>query len=219
MSLEELGNPGPYKPTRSARFYPGVSLSDERRRQILEFGLDLDEVTFDDILFSTASAFTGTFYALIAIVNERWGEEAGRALANELGARNGRRNMERWLAANGVAEGSPMLMSKFQDYQHGMRGPDHATALSTYDETHAKVHRTRCAWHSGRPEGGESYCRHFSETAVAGYGAADPALQEIRIKCCMSWGDGHCEHEFWFDTPPEGAEASRFVWRRETGAS
>jgi hypothetical protein len=218
MSLDQLGNPGMYKPTSSARFYPAITLSAERRRQILGFELDLDDVTYDDILFSTASAFTGTFYALIAIVEERWGKDAGRELANELGARNGRRNMERWLAAKGVTKGSPMLMSNFQDFQHGMRGPDHATALSTYDETHAKVYRTRCAWHNGRPEGAESYCRYFSETAVAGYGGADPALVEIRIRCCMSWGDGHCEHEFWFDTPPETGESSRHVWRREGGS-
>jgi hypothetical protein len=203
-----------YAPTRSSRFYPGAALSPERKQRILDFDLELDEATIDDILFNTAAAYTGTFYAVIGLIEERWGKEAAREIANELGSRNGQRNLEKWLALNGVDRGSPMLMSKFQDFQHGMRGPDHANATSEYDERRARVFRTRCGWHTGRPEGAESYCRHFSETAVAGYGAGDPGIQEIRIVCCMSWGDGHCEHEFWYGDPPAPDREPRHVWRR-----
>jgi len=203
-----------YVPTLSTRFYPGATLSDERKRQILDYELELDEVTVDDILFNTAAAYTGTFYAVVALIEERWGKDEARDIARELGARNGKRNLEKWLARHGVDRGSPMLMSKFQDFQHGMRGPDHANATSEYDEQRTRVCRTRCGWHTGRPEGAESYCRHFSETAIAGYGAADESLQEIRVVRCMSWGDGDCEHEFWYGTPQPCGQDPRHIWQR-----
>jgi hypothetical protein len=208
-----------YAPTRSTRFYPGAALSDERKRQILDYELELDEATVDDILFNTAAAFTGTFYAVVALIEERWGKDEARAIARELGARNGQRNLEKWLARHGVEKGSPMLMSKFQDFQHAMRGPDHANALSEYDGRRARACRSRCGWHTGRPEGAESYCRHFSETAIAGYGAADLGLHEIRVVRCMSWGDGDCEHEFWYAEPLPAEADPRHVWRRSDGGS
>ena len=203
-----------YVPTRSTRFYPGATLSDERKRQILAYELELDEATVDDILFNTAAAYTGTFYAVVALVEERWGTDEARDIARELGARNGKRNLEKWLARHGVEQGSPMLMAKFQDFQHAMRGPDHANATSEHDETRTRVCRSRCGWHTGRPEGAESYCRHFSETAIAGYGAADEGLREIRVVRCMSWGDGGCEHEFWYGDPQPSDHEPRHVWRR-----
>ena len=203
-----------YKPTRSTRFYPGSALSAERKRQILDYELELDEATVDDILFNTAAAYTGTFYAVVALIEERWGKDEARGIARELGARNGRRNLEKWLARHGVERGSPLLMSKFQDFQHAMRGPDHANATSECNEQRTRVCRSRCGWHTGRPEGAESYCRYFSETAIAGYGDADPGLQEIRVVRCMSWGDGDCEHEFWYGEPQPSAQDPRHVWRR-----
>ncbi len=197
------GSGGDYKSTRSTRFYPGASLSAERRRKILEFEVELDDATYEDILFSTASAYTGTFYAVIALIEERWGKEAAHELVRQLGYVNCRRNMERWLRRHGQTTGSALLMSKYQDWAHGMRGPDHANAISEYDAEHARVYRTKCGWHTGRPEGAESYCRYFSEKGLDGYREADTNLKRAEIVRCMSFGDDDCEHLFWYvDSEP-----------------
>ena len=74
-----------YASTRSTRFYPAASLSPERKRQILDYELELDEATVDDILFNTAAAYTGTFYAVVALIEERWGKDEARGIARELG--------------------------------------------------------------------------------------------------------------------------------------
>ena len=204
-----------YESTRSTRFYPGAKLSEERKQRILDFDIDLDEVTVEDILFNTARAYTGTFYAVVGLIEKRWGKEAAHEIARELGGTSGRRNMEKWLRIHGVDAGSPMLMSKFQDFQHGLRGPDHANATSEYGDDRARVCRTKCGWHTGRPEGAESYCRYFSERAIGGYGAADPALHEIRISECMSWGDERCVHEFWYTDAPAADKPPRHLWKRD----
>ena len=206
---------GGYEPTHSTRFYPGSNLTEERRRSLLAYEVDLDDATVDDIFFSAASAYTGMLYAMVGLIEERWGTPAAHEVVNELGARNCRRNMEKWLARHGVDEGNPLLMAKFEDYQHAMRGPDHAAAVTSFDDTHVTIRRHRCALHTSRPEGAESYCRHNQRYAAEAYGDADPALKEVWVPRCMSWGDTSCEHVFWYDTPSALADESyRLVWRR-----
>jgi hypothetical protein len=188
-----------YKPTRATRFYPGDSMSEERKQQVLNFAVPLDEVTYEDILFNTARAYTGTFYSLIAIMEERIGVEATRDIVREMGYRGGKRNIPAWLRAHGVESGSAALMSEYQDYAHAMRGPDHARAVSEYTETVCQVTRTTCGWHTGRPEGMESYCKYSSEGFLKAYRESDSALKEARIAACLSEGDDHCKHVFTYE--------------------
>lgn len=189
-----------YDPTRNLRFYPGASLSEERKHKVLNFEVDLDDVTVDDIVFNTARANTGTFYALVALIEETYGEEAARDLVREMGYRGGKRNIPAWLAANGVEKGSAELMSKYQDYAHAMRGPDHANAYSEWEDNICQVRRTTCAWHTGRPEGMESYCKYSSEGFLEAYRESDGALEQAKIEACMSFGDDHCHHVFTYRT-------------------
>jgi hypothetical protein len=206
---------GRYVPTSGTRFYPGANMSEERKRQLRDFEVDAAEATYEDILVNTAAAYTGTFYAVMGLIEERWGPEAAAEVARSLGYRNGKANMEKWLKVNGVTEGSAELMARYQDLAHALRGPDHATATTEYDENRCVAHRTRCGWHTARPEGATSRCRDFSVTAIRGYAEKDTAIREIRIARCLSWGDDHCRHEFYYGEPPEeGREDAREVWRR-----
>jgi hypothetical protein len=190
----------------------------ERDREVLieKLALDIDKVGVDDIVVSLAGAYTGLFYALINLITERWGADAAQELARQLGRRNGERNLTQWLKSRDEPSGSPALMAAFQDYQHAMRGPDHAAAISDYDDDKATVDRDRCAWHSRRPDGTTSYCRFVSEGIIEGYGAADPGVSEIRIQQCMSWGDAGCRHEFWYSRPDHDPEREhpRARWQR-----
>lgn len=197
-----------YKPTRSSRFYPGISVSEERRHRILENDLDLEELTIDDLLYSAAAANTRTFYAVMALVEERWGEEAAHDIARALGRRNGKVNWRRFLEKHGVTHGTPSLMSKWQDLAHAMRGPDHANAVSDYTSGQTTTYRTRCAWHNSRPEGAESYCRFFAEECVKGYMEVDSALKRVDMVRCMSYGDDHCAQIFWYEQPEAGTSVS-----------
>jgi hypothetical protein len=207
-----------YATTRSSRFYPGASVEPSRRQLIDRLGLDIDNVTVDDIVTSMAGAYTGIFYALIDLITQRWGAEAAREVASALGRTNGERNLRQWLDSRNESQGSPELMAAFQDYQHAMRGPDHAAAVSRYDDDEAVVDRPRCAWHTRRPEGTESFCKYVSQGIIAGYGAADPALEEVRIAQCMSWDDNVCQHQFRYVRSQDDAEPSeaRAVWRRNS---
>jgi hypothetical protein len=210
-----------YVATRTDRFYPGARLSEERKRQIQDLDISADEVTVDDIVFNTAAAYTGTFYLVMGLIEEKWGREAAEEIARSLGRKNGKRNFEKWLENHGVTEGTAELMAKFEDMAHALRGPNHASAVSEYDDDHVVVTRTRCGWHTGRPDGMQSYCRHFSEEAMRSYGEADPAIKEARTVCCMSYGDDHCRHEFFYADPPDEAdpEKLRDLWRRGDGDS
>lgn len=198
-----------HQPTRNLRFYPGANMSEERKRQVLNLEVPLDEVTYDDILFNTARSYTGTFYGLIAVMEKRLGKEATQDIVREMGYVGGKRNIPAWLEAHGVTEGSPALMSEYQDYAHALRGPEHASAYSEYTETVCRVARDKCGWHTGRPEGMESYCKYSSEGFLKAYRESDAALETAEIKMCMSSGDETCEHVFTYrsqDTP--GAEHS-----------
>lgn len=190
-----------YEPTRSTRFYPAISLSDERQRRILENDLDLEDLTIDDLLYSAATANTRTFYAVMSLVEERWGEEAAHDIARALGRKNGKLNWTRFLQRHGVTHGTSSLMSKWQDLAHALRGPDHANAVSDYTPGQTTTYRTRCAWHTGRPEGAESYCKFFAEECVKGYIEVDSALRRVDMLRCMSYGDDHCAQIFWYEDP------------------
>jgi predicted hydrocarbon binding protein len=175
-------------------------MSEARQQQVLNFEIPLDETTFEDILFNTARAFTGTFYGLLAIIEERYGKEAAQEIATEMGYRGGRRNVAAWLAANGVDRGSAELMSKYQDFAHAMRGPDHANAIATYDEHVCEVTRRRCGWHTGRPDGMNSYCIYISRGFIDGYKESDPGVAHAEIRKCMSLGDDFCRHVFTYES-------------------
>jgi hypothetical protein len=195
-----------YEPTKTIRFYPGSQLSDERKQDVLDFKVPLDEITFDDILFNTARAYTGTFYGLIAILEDKIGKEATQEVVREMGYRGGKRNIPAWLAAHGVEVGSPALMSEYQDFAHALRGPDHASAYSEYSDTVCRVTRDKCGWHTGRPEGMESYCKYSSDGFLRAYRESDSALETAEIRQCMSHGDETCEHVFTYPAPRAAGE-------------
>lgn len=206
-----------YQPSASLRFYPAARMSEERRRKIRDLELHPEDITFDDILVNTAGAYTGTFYKVMGMVEERWGPEAVVEIVRALGFRNGKASLEKWLSNHGETEGSAELMCMYEDLAHALRGPDHANAVSEYDDHRVVVTRTRCGWHTGRPENSPSYCRYFSAGAIRGYGEADPALLEVRTVTCMSYGDQGCHHEFWYSEPDEPAGETRDHWRRGDG--
>jgi hypothetical protein len=185
-----------YESTRSLRFYPGASMPEGRQEAILSFEVPLDNTTVEDILFNTARAVTGTFYGLLAIVEERFGKEAAQTVAREFGYRGGHRNIPAWLAAHGRSSGSAELMAAYQDYAHAMRGPDHADATSEHDGTTCTVIRRKCGWHTGKPADIDSYCGYASEGFLQAYKECDPGLESAAATKCMSWGDDHCQHVF-----------------------
>ncbi len=186
-----------YKPTSSLRFYPGASLSADRKAALDNFDVEIDDVTYDDILYSTSLAFTRTVYTLLSIVEDRWGKEASHEVAHELAYRSGKSNMKKWLRRNNATEGTPELMAKLQDLLHGLRGPAHAKALTEYDHEKCVERKTGCIWHSGRPEGMESYCKYMLAGFFKAYMEVDPAL-ECESHTCMFKGDDQCEYFFWY---------------------
>ena len=194
-----------YRPYDDLRLYPGVHLSDERRRQLDRDEVEPDELTTDDIVYKLSRMVTGTLYGLMELVEERWGKEAARDLAVEWGRRRGRDNLKRFLKWRGAERLTPELWARFQDYRHLISGPVHAASFLTYEgESEVVLNRTGCLFHDGRPKGMDSYCNPVAEGKFVGYAEVCPEL-ESRHPICKSRGDSdsdHCQVRFTV-RPPE----------------
>ena len=112
-----------YKPYDDLRLYPGIHLSEERKRQLDEDAIEPDELSPEDIIYKLGRMVTGTMYSLLEMVEERWGKEAARETAVEWGRRRARINLAGWMKSRGVTSLTPELWARFQDYRHINLGP------------------------------------------------------------------------------------------------
>jgi hypothetical protein len=186
-----------YQSTRASRFYPG-RISEERKRKVADFELTIDDLTTDDLMWGVGRNLTVAIYQLVDVVRQRWGEQAAIEVANEFVYKRAKAGFKKFLQARGRTEGSPELMSEFQDYAHSLQGPSVSTAYTWYDDEKCIVKRTGCAYHTERPEGMESLCRHMGDSFVKGYMEADPALKGSEKLKCMAFGNSYCERIFYY---------------------
>ena len=166
------------------RLYPGIHLSEERRRQLDADELEPDELTTDDIVYKLSRMVTGTLYGLMEMIEERWGKEAARDLVVEWGRRRGRDNLKRFLAQKGTDRLTPELWARFQDYRHLVSGPVHSPSFLTYEgDSEVVLNRTGCLFHDGKPEGVDSYCIPVAEGKFVGYAEVCPELTSEHPIC------------------------------------
>jgi hypothetical protein len=185
----------PYSSTRSNRFYPG-RVAPDRRKALAGYAVPIDELTTDDLVYQVSVGPRAVLYDLIGIVMERFGQEAGVAVMEVAGRRNGATLYAAWLQHNGVSRGSAELMAQYQDIRHFAAGPEHATAFSEYGDDYCVVRRVTCAYHD--PDAPLSLCQWFGQAHVDGYISVDPAIVREAKPACLSWGDSYCERAFWF---------------------
>ena len=143
-----------YKPYDDLRLYPGIHLSEERKRELDGDAIEPDELSPEDIIYKLGRMVTGTMYSLLEMVEERWGKEAARETAVEWGRRRARINLAGWMKSRGVTSLTPELWARFQDYRHIISGPLHAPSYIEYSgENDLVLNRKACLFHDGRPEG------------------------------------------------------------------
>ncbi len=187
-----------YKPYDDLRLYPGIHLSEERKRQLDEDAVEPDQLSPEDIVYKLGRMVTGTMYSLLEMVEERWGKEAARETAVEWGRRRARINLAGWMKTRGVTSLTPELWARFQDYRHIISGPLHAPSYIEYSgENDLVLNRKACLFHDGRPEGMDSYCAPACDGMFVGYAEASPDF-EGDMPVCMSRGtsDSRCEVHF-----------------------
>ncbi len=187
-----------YTPYNDLRLYPGIHLSAERLRELDEETVEADELSSEDIVYKLARTVTGTMYGLLAHIEGRWGKEAAREIAFEWGRERARENLRRWLSRRGTDRLTPELWARFQDYRHLISGPLHAPSFISYkSETEVVLDRTGCLFHTGRPEGMDSYCPSAADGMFVGYAEVCPGF-EADMPVCMGRGtsDSRCQVRF-----------------------
>ena len=189
-----------YTPYSDLRLYPGIHLSDERRRQLDEDEVEADQLTTDDLFYKLGRMVTGTMYGMMELIEERWGKDAAREVAFEWGRQRARENLKQWLRTRGLKRLTPEIWARFQDYRHIISGPTHSPSFCSYQgESEVVLNRTTCVFHNGRPEGVDSYCAPACDGMFAGYAEACPEF-EGGMPVCMSRGtsDSRCQVRFSF---------------------
>ena len=187
-----------YRPYDDVRLYPGVHLSDERRRRLDEDAVGPDELTTEDIVYKLSRMVTGTMYTMLELIEERWGKDVAREMVTEWGRRRGSENLKRYLDQQGIDRMTPELWARFQDYRHLISGPVHVQSFLSYEgDSEIVLNRSGCLFHDGRPQGMDSYCAPMAEGIFVGYAEACPGL-ESRHSICKSRGDSesHCQVRF-----------------------
>ena len=192
--MSPTGEKTGYTPYSDLRLYPGVHLSDERRRRLDDDAVEPDELTAEDIIYKLSRMVTGTMYSVMELVEERWGKDAARELVVEWGRRRGRDNLRKFLRQRGETRLTPELWARFQDYRHLISGPVHANSFLSYEgESDVVLNRTGCLFHDGRPDGMDSYCEPVAQGKFAGYAQECPEL-ESEHPVCKSRGDSDSDH-------------------------
>lgn len=186
---------GRYQTTKTNRFYPG-RISEERAKQVDTRAISADEITVDDIVYAASRGTTRSIYLMLGVVEDKWGKKAAIEVAQEFTYRFAKKGYADFLKSLGRTEGTPEIMCMWQDRAHALMGPAAATAFSTYDEEKCIVTRTECPFHTGRPEGMESYCKYMGEYFMKAYTEVDPAFIGTEQPFCLSRGDDHCERVF-----------------------
>lgn len=182
----------------SLLFYPGRRLSDEERRRMDEYDIDISEVSLDHLIYSMSRQIENNFQTFYTVAESVVGEEKALEIAREIGERYGGRGYAQLLETRGMGnEGSPRMMALYQDLVHSIRGPKHAAALyAEYDDKRCVVRRKECIYFNEQaPENGK-YTEAFELGCFAGYKAADENLLRVEVHRCRYRGDAGCEQHW-----------------------
>ncbi len=199
---------GKYQCTQSARFFPG-RISKEREKQLDNFEIDVDDLTYDDVFYCMHQTELRILYFLIDVVRRKWGEDAVKEVVSEWGAKEGAYMYAKFLKTRGKRTkdgkiyGTPELMAMYQDMIHIYYGPTAPYCQASYGDDWTRVVRTQCHQHTGRPEGMASVCKYVGSTGTTtgymkGYAAIDPAFIGSERTKCMGLGDDHCDRVWHF---------------------
>lgn len=186
-------------------FYPGRRLSDEEKRRMDRYEIEIDEITIDHLVYAMSKQIEINFQTFYTVAESVVGEEKALAIANEIGRRYGGRGYATLLEAKGLGKkGSARLMALYQDLVHSIRGPKHAAALyAEYDDERCVVRRKECIYYNEQtPENGK-YTEAFELGCFDGYKAADENLLRVEVHRCRYRGDGGCE-QHWVYREPRG---------------
>lgn len=189
---------GRYIPHQDASGYPGAEMPAERAERLRNLDVPIDEITVDDIVWSVSRNGSSIFFLLMRMVAERDGEEAARDIARRFGYVVGKSNYRKMQRRFGVETLGPENLAHYEDTVHLLGGSDMAHCFSEYDDTTCVIRRTRCAFHTGGPDGADHYCPYLNEGFARAYRECDPGLVEMTYDTSMARGDDHCEHVFRF---------------------
>jgi hypothetical protein len=193
---QELAPPksedGMYRPNRDLRFYPGGNLSAERRQALDDQAVEPEDLTTDDIIYCLSNLVTKTMYELVAQIEERWGKDAAAEVVFEWARKRAREAIKKWAHVRGIERLSADTWAQYQDLRHCMSGPVHAHSFvsildSDGNDEFVQMDRTGCFFHTGRPEGMDSYSPYVSQGMELGYREAFPEFT-FRIVRCMGEG-------------------------------
>lgn len=108
--MSESGTDTKYKPYNDLRLYPGIHLSEERKKQLDEDAIEPDQLSAEDIIYKLGRMVTGTMYTLLAMVEDKWGKEAARETAVEWGRQRARENLAGWMKSRGRHQPHPRAL-------------------------------------------------------------------------------------------------------------
>jgi hypothetical protein len=179
-------------------FYPGRRLTDEQKRKMDEYEIDIGEVTVDHLIYSMSRQIENNFQTFYTVAESVEGEEKALENAREIGERYGGQGYAKLLEVQGKGnEGSPRMMALYQDLVHSIRGPKHAAALyAEYDDKRCVVRRKECIYYNEQNPQNGKYTEAFELGCFAGYKAADKNLLRVEVHKCRYRGDGGCEQHW-----------------------
>ncbi len=183
---------GQYRPNRDLRFYPGANLTAERRRSLDDQAVEPEDLSTDDIVYCLSGLVTTTMYELVEQIEQRWGKEAAQEVVFEWARKRGREAIKKWAKVRGIDRLSAEAWARYQDLRHCMSGPVHAHSFVSIAEPSdteeiVLMDRTGCFFHTGRPQGMDSYSPYVSMGMELGYREAFPELT-FKIVRCMGEG-------------------------------
>jgi hypothetical protein len=180
-------------------FYPGRRLSEEDRRKMDEYDLDIDDVTVDHLVYSMGRQIENNFQTCYTVAEHIVGEDKALEIAHEIGRRYGGLGYTKLLKAHGMTTGNPRMMALYQDLVHSIRGPKHASALyAEHDDERCIVRRSECIYYNeDHPENGK-YTGAFEAGCFKGYEEADSTLDRVDTIRCRWRGDADCEQHWVF---------------------
>ena len=172
-----------YRPYADNRFYPGL-ISEERQQQLQSYDFELSEVTADDIVWSLSKSVPGMGYMTLGWVRDKFGEEAAREMAREIGYQSGRAIFDAYRKKIGVGPGEPLTteqFAQFQDYAHVTSGVDSIFAFSGYDDDKAWVSRQRCNFggfgpYTNAPPSLRGICTYAELGFISAYKELQPSM-------------------------------------------
>jgi hypothetical protein len=189
-------------------FYPGHRLSDDEKRRMDGYEIEIDEITVDHLVYAMSKQIENNFQTFYTVAEEVVGEEQALRIANEIGRRYGGRGYATLLAARGLGKkGSARMMALYQDLVHSIRGPKHAAALyAEYDDERCVVRRKECIYYNEQTPQNGKYTEAFELGCFDGYKAADENLLRVEVHRCRYRGDSGCEQHWVYKEPKAGAK-------------